>query len=79
LIRFLVAIAIGFDKAVTWQRIGGDCAAGFNMVQNKRFKRICRTVQGNVQTNATHPFLKVSALDSNGDNGFTMGTTASRT
>ena len=72
-----MAISVFGNEVVAGQSIGGDGAARLNVMQDKGFKGICRAIQGDVQTNATHSFLHVSPFHSDGNDGFPMGTAPS--
>ena len=77
LVCFLMTVTIGFDEVVAVPGIRSDRRTGFNMMKNKGLKGISGTVQGDVQTNATHSLFHLSSFYSNGNDRFAMGTAPS--
>lgn len=75
-VGFLVGIERGGGCIVALPPIGGDPAAGRNVVQQEGFQRVGRAIQGHMQANATHSLLHLSALHGHGDNGFALGPAA---
>jgi len=57
--------------------IGGDGRSGFDIVENERFHGIPGTIQGDMQTNATHSLFEVSTFNGNRYDGFAFGRAAS--
>ena len=76
LICGFMPIALFVNTMVAFPVIRGDGRAGFDIVQNKCLQRIRGTVQGNMQSNATHSLFLDSSLHSYRDDGFAFSSTA---
>ena len=76
LVGYFAAELFVIDDVVALPVIRGNGGARLDIVENEVFQGIPGTVQGDMNANATHSFLEVSALNGERHNGFAPGPTA---
>jgi hypothetical protein len=76
LVRYLASILFFINDVVALPIIRSDGGTGLDIVEDKGFQRISGTIQGNMQTNATHSLFDVSSFHGNGNNGFAFSAPA---
>ena len=76
LIGYFAPVSFFINDVIALPVIRGNGCARLDRIEDEGFHGIPGTIQGDMQTNATHSFFDVSALNGDQHNGIAFGSTA---